>query len=179
MSCLMGLILGFCSSCQDRPDCADWGRQQYHTCEIFGFLSFNPFTLQMSCTCETFRFLSFNPSFHISNVLQEVNKLMGTLPPAIQALTGVDLTGVRILSSSFVCLFINDMSNTQFDGGSEPKNARATIPVQRPSMGVSNQLRPTTTARDELAWSSISLTSSPSPHSSHTKPLSVGPLHLH
>ena len=25
---------------------------------------------------------------------QEVNKLVGTLPPAIQALTGVDLTGV-------------------------------------------------------------------------------------
>ena len=26
---------------------------------------------------------------------QEINKLVGTLPPAIQALTGVDLTGVR------------------------------------------------------------------------------------
>ena len=25
---------------------------------------------------------------------QEINKLVGTLPPAIQALTGVDLTGV-------------------------------------------------------------------------------------
>ena len=27
---------------------------------------------------------------------QEINKLVGTLPPAIAALTGVDLTGVRI-----------------------------------------------------------------------------------
>ena len=49
-------------------------------------------------------------SFCIANVLQEVNKLMGTLPPAIQALTGVDLTGVRILSSSFLP-FLNDMSS--------------------------------------------------------------------
>ena len=37
--------------------------------------------------------------------LQEVNKLMGTLPPAIQALTGVDLTGVRI--DSFLCFLFN------------------------------------------------------------------------
>jgi hypothetical protein len=28
-----------------------------------------------------------------NNTTHEVNKLMGTLPPAIQALTGVDLTG--------------------------------------------------------------------------------------
>merc|ERR1719341_1022552 len=55
-----------------------------------------------------------------NNTTHEVNKLMGTLPPAIQALTGVDLTG--------------------FDGGSDPKNARATTLVQRPSMVQSNQL---------------------------------------
>ena len=30
-----------------------------------------------------------------SNVTSEVSKLMGQLPPAVQALTGVDLSGVR------------------------------------------------------------------------------------
>ena len=30
---------------------------------------------------------------------QEVSKLVGTLPPAVQALTGVDITGVRSYSS--------------------------------------------------------------------------------
>ena len=72
-------------------------------------------------------------------------------------------------------------SCSQFDGKSDPSNAKETTPVHRarPSMDVSsNQLR-LTAARDELAWSSISLTSSPSPHSSNAQPLSVGPLHLH
>ena len=27
------VFLGVCTSCQDRPDCADWRRQQHHTCE--------------------------------------------------------------------------------------------------------------------------------------------------
>ena len=74
-------------------------------------------------------------------------------------------------------------SRSQFDGGSDLRNATASSPVQRvgSGMGLSNQLGPTAAGGggDELAWSSISLTSSPSPHSSQAKPLSVGPLHLH
>merc|ERR1719341_1633781 len=64
-----------------------------------------------------------------NNTTHEVNKLMGTLPPAIQALTGVDLTG--------------------FDGGSDLANTTATIPVQRvgPGMGLSSQLGPTRAGR--------------------------------
>ena len=31
--CHAMLIPGVCTSCQDRPDCADWRRQQHHTCE--------------------------------------------------------------------------------------------------------------------------------------------------
>ena len=27
------VFLGVCTSCQDRPDCADWRRQQHYTCE--------------------------------------------------------------------------------------------------------------------------------------------------
>ena len=27
------VFLGISTSCQDRPDCADWRRQQHHTCE--------------------------------------------------------------------------------------------------------------------------------------------------
>merc|ERR1719187_2821567 len=88
-----------------------------------------------------------------NNTTHEVNKLMGTLPPAIQALTGVDLTG--------------------FDNGSGPGplDQRA-----RPRTALSSQSKP---VGDELAWSSISLTSSPSPHSAHATPLTMGPLHLH
>ena len=62
-------------------------------------------------------------------------------------------------------------SRPQFSSGSTTSN-----PIGRPSMALSSQLGPT---KNELAWSSISLTSSPSPHSSHAKPLTVGPLHLH
>ena len=115
--------------------------------------------------------------------------MMGTLPPAIQALTGVDLTGVRIDSS---CVFIQSKNrgnifkgldvmsqlepsrlSPQFDNGSGlgPLDQRA-----RPRTALSSQSKP---VGDELAWSSISLTSSPSPHSAHAAPLTVGPLHLH
>ena len=119
--------------------------------------------------------------------------MMGTLPPAIQALTGVDLTGVRI--DSFLCFLFkvkieaniyNDTNgldvtsklesstlSPQFDNGSGPGllDQRA-----RPRTALSSQSKP---VGDELAWSSISLTSSPSPHSVHATSLSVGPLHLH
>ena len=61
----------------------------------------------------------------------------------------------------------------QFDNGSGPGplDQRA-----RPRTALSSQSKP---VGDELAWSSISLTSSPSPHSAHAAPISVGPLHLH
>ena len=91
----------------------------------------------------------------------------------------------RPLPSLIFCLITQCIMNSrsQFDGGSDLRNATASSPVQRvgSGMGLSNQLGPTAAAGggDELAWSSISLTSSPSPHSSQAKPLSVGPLHLH
>ena len=40
-------ISGVCTTCQDRPDCADWRRQQYHPCETLHFCRFN----QLHCNC--------------------------------------------------------------------------------------------------------------------------------
>ena len=39
-------IPGVCSPCQDRPDCADWRRQQHHTCENYDFNYW-----KLICTC--------------------------------------------------------------------------------------------------------------------------------
>ena len=37
-----------------------------------------------------------------NSTTNEINKLLGSLPPAVQALTGVDLTGVSRLSVGFI-----------------------------------------------------------------------------
>ena len=102
---------------------------------------------------------------------QEINKLMGTLPPAIQALTGVDLTGVR--HSQFPCHSCPSLWNIfepQFEEASKMVGPHTT-------RGVGGGSNPQRGEGGEFPWSRISLTSPSSRPNTSSPP--VGPLHLH